>query len=87
MAISHIETTISQGGVRVRYANDLDSAKATEWIDVRTLAPNLKMGSGTRVSDPESHSLAGLRVAALLHARDELNAEIQRLAEIVRRNF
>jgi hypothetical protein len=80
-----VETTISATAIHVRYADNADAAKATEWIDVQVKLSNLKLPSGTVVKDPESHLLAGLRLTALLYAREEANAEIQRLSQTVSR--
>jgi hypothetical protein len=86
MALAHIETSVSQAAVRVRYSDSIDATKAKEWIDVCVKFSDLAMPSGAKVSEPEAHSLAGLRLTALLHVRAELNAEIQRLAQIANRN-
>jgi hypothetical protein len=83
--LTPVETTVSATAIRVRYADHADASKATEWIDVQVKLSDLKLLSGTKITNPDTHPLAGLRLTALLHAREVANAEIQRLAEIVRR--
>lgn len=87
MPLAPVETTVSATAVHVRYADHADASKATEWIDVKVKLSDLKLLSGTKVANPETHPLAGLRLAALLHAREVADAEIQRLAEIVNRTI
>ncbi len=86
MALTHTETAISNAAVRVRYADSSEPTKAAEWIDVCVKTSDWKLPSGKRVSDPEIHTLAGLRLIALLHVRNVLDAEIQRLSQRASRN-
>lgn len=83
--MKHISTTVSETAIHVRYANDPDPAKATEWIDTQVTLPNAKLPSGTTLAEPDAHRLAGLRLVALLHARDAASEEIQRLSQIANR--
>ena len=86
MAVSFVKTRFSEIAVRVRYADKQDPKLATEWIDVCVNYGDLRLPSGTAISDPEVHNLAGLQASALLHVRDVLNAEIQRLVEKAHRS-
>jgi hypothetical protein len=71
--MQHVETTISQHAIRVRYADAVNPADAEQWIDLR-----VKM-SAAKVTEPEIQCLAELRVAALDHALQLIQAEIRRL--------
>lgn len=83
--MKHVATKVSETAIHVRYADHADPAQATEWIDTQVLLTNAKLPSGTTLKDPPSHALAGLRLVALLHARDAADAEIQRLSQVVNR--
>jgi hypothetical protein len=83
--MKHVATMISETAIHVRYADNPDPQKATEWIDTQVTLQHAKMPSGKLLKDLEGHYLAGLRLVALLHARDTASAEIQRLSQILGR--
>jgi hypothetical protein len=83
MPLAHVETKILANAIHVRYADNPDPTRATEWLDAQVTMPNAKMPSGTVLKDPEGHYLAGLRLVALLYARSTADAEIQRLQGIL----
>jgi hypothetical protein len=81
MALDFIETTITKTNVHLRYADNTDPTKVVELMDFQFLLASLKQpnGGGTTLGDPELQYLLEIRAAVLLHARDAINAEIQRL--------
>ena len=86
MALKLIETTVLETTVRMRYADDVDPAKATQWIDFQVPLAELQSPNGrVELGDPESRYLAEIRLAALRHARDVIGAETQRLSNLAGR--
>jgi hypothetical protein len=81
-----IETIVSETSVRMRYADDADPAKATQWIDFQVPLSDLKSpDQHNPLGDIESRFLAELRLVALRHAREVIGAETQRLSGLVGR--
>jgi hypothetical protein len=80
--MKHTATTIFETGISIRFSDATDATKANEWIDLRVKTEDLKLASGTVISQPETQSLAVLKVAALLHAREAIEAEIERLRNL-----
>jgi len=85
MAIKLVETAIRPTTIRLRYADADDPAAATEWIDLHFAAKDLKNPkSGNPLGNLEPRYLLEIQAAALHHARDIMEAEIQRLNEVMR---
>ena len=80
-----IETTISETTVRMRYADDADPAKATEWVDFQAKNQDLKLPNGTTLTKPEPHPFAALKLAALRHVLGVVDAEIARIRDQLNR--
>lgn len=85
MALKHVETTVGETTIQMRYADHPDPAKATEWFDFQVKIADLRMVSGTPVKDLESHYLAVVRQVALRYVRDVIGEETQRLATLAGR--
>lgn len=85
--MEHIETTISAATIRMRYANDPDPVRATEWFAFEVPVGSLKLpvegGPEPALGDPESRHLAAIRLAALRYVRDAIGDETRRLAHLV----
>jgi hypothetical protein len=87
MALTLVETTISAATIRMRFADQADAAKATEWIDYQVKLEDLKHASGTKIPSPmEHHFLGVLQAAAIRHVREAVSVEIQHLANLADRN-
>jgi hypothetical protein len=71
--MQHVETTISQHAIHVRYADAANPADAEQLIDVQ-----VKL-SAAKIVEPELQYLAELRVAALGHVLQLIQGEIRRL--------
>jgi hypothetical protein len=84
-----IETTVLETTIRMRYADDADPAKATQWIDFQVNLADLVLPDAPdqKLGDLESHYLAVIRQAALRYARDTIGAETQRLARLASQKF
>ncbi len=84
-----IETKISKTSVHMRYANNPDPAKATQWIDFQIPIEGLTLpgpsGGDYPLGDHESRFLGSIQQAALRHARELISAETQALASRVGR--
>jgi hypothetical protein len=82
-----IETTILETTVRMRYADNADPAKATQWVDFQVSLSDLRNPSGQDLAlgDPEVCFVAEVRRSALRHVRDVIGAETQRLATVAGR--
>jgi hypothetical protein len=81
-----IETKILETTVRMRYADDADPAKASQWIDFQVpLAELLSPNGRVELGDPESRYLAEIRLVALRYVRDAIGAETQRLSSLADR--
>ena len=81
-----IETKISKTSVHMRYANNLDPAKATQWIDFQVPFDGLTLPAANGdypLGDPESRFLGSIQQAALRYVRDVIGAETQGLASRV----
>jgi hypothetical protein len=74
-----IETTISEKSVRMRYADNSDPIKATEWIDVQVPVSGLKTSADNAVGDPQIKRLAIIQRAALRYVQEILSGESQGL--------
>ena len=83
-----IETTVTATAVHMRYANDLDPAKATQWVDFQVPIDAVWQAvgpPGTPSIDPELQGLGEVRLAALRHARGVIGDETRRLSELLDR--
>ena len=80
--MKHIETTISETTIRMRLADNADPAQASESIELRFALKPLMFDKDNRLGDPELRYLLATHQAALHRARDAINAEIQRLADL-----
>ena len=81
-----IETTVLEKMVRMRYADNVDPVKATQWIDFQVPLALLELPSVNGdhpLGDPESRYLGSIQQAALRYARDLIGAETQALADRV----
>jgi hypothetical protein len=67
----------------MRYADNPDPNVATSRMDLRFPLTALKQPNtgGKALDDPELQYLLEIEAAALLHARDAIDAEIRRLRE------
>jgi hypothetical protein len=81
MALIHVETRISGTAVHIRYADTVDPTKATEWVDVRVHNGDLKLPSGTVISEVEFQHVAAVKLAALRHVLGAIETEIARLRD------
>ena len=81
MPMQLIETTVLTSSVRMRYADNADATKATEWIDFQVPLGLLAEGE-PKIDDPELNFLAEIRLAALRRVRDVIGAETQRLSRL-----
>jgi hypothetical protein len=79
-----VETTVTATSVRMRFADDMDPAKATIWIDFQVPLSELRHPTNEQKSlgDPELQFLAEVRLAALRFVRGTIAGETQRLAEL-----
>jgi hypothetical protein len=85
--MEHVETTILATTIRMRYANDPDRAKATEWFEFEVpIAPlSLPSASGDiALGELRTRLLASVELATLRYVRDAIGAETQRLAGLGR---
>src|SRR5262245_56740203 len=77
-----IETTISGKSVRMRYADDPNPEKATQWFEFQVLVEAIGNSSGgpnQPIPEFGLEYLAQLHRGAILRARDTLDDELQRL--------
>lgn len=82
-----VETKILEKHVHMRYADNDDPAKATEWVDIQVPIASLKLpapsGIEIALGNPETRLLSTIKQAALRYARDEIiGVETQRLASV-----
>jgi hypothetical protein len=78
-----IETIVTTTSVRMRYADNADAAKASQWVDFQVPLADLKHPENQLEMNPEkleSQLLAEIHQAALRCARDALNNEMRRLS-------
>jgi hypothetical protein len=82
--MEHIETTIYPDSVWVRYANDADPDQATTWFEAQVPVDDSRHPAAADVAlgDLERRYLLEVRAAVLVHMRDTINAEIQRLGQM-----
>jgi hypothetical protein len=86
MTMTLVETTILSATIRMRYADNADPAKATEWIDIQTALPGLMNRHGHPLGkEPDLYFLAEVRLAALRFAQEAIDAETRRLANLADR--
>jgi len=85
MAMKLIETTVSGSALRMRYADDADATKASEWVDFQVRLSHMEREPGKTIADPELLFLAELRRAALEHVQSAIGAEIRRLQALANR--
>jgi hypothetical protein len=83
MALKLIETTISPTAVRLRYADNSDPTKATQWMDIQAPIAELMepRREQAKLGEAELQYLAELHRAVLQYGRHVINGEIQRLAK------
>jgi hypothetical protein len=66
--------------IRMRFADNADPTRATQWIDFQLPPTILKApGQNEPLGDPETRYVAEIRLAALRHVRDVIGDETQRL--------
>ena len=80
-----VETKVTSASVHMRYADNLDPSKATQWVDFQVpidavWAPDGP--PGTPSIDPERQGLGEIRLAALRHARGVIGDETRRISEL-----
>ncbi|MGA8689318.1 MAG: hypothetical protein WB662_05230 [Methyloceanibacter sp.] len=88
MAMKHIQTTIGETTIHIRYASDPDAAKATEWLEFQVPIEPLTVpaaGGDFPLGDLQLRHLATIRLAALRYVRDAIGEETQRLSSLDRR--
>lgn len=89
MSMKLIETKIYPNAVQVRYADNSDPEKATEWCEFRLALAGLThpfvQGQPRPLGPPENNFVSEVQLAALRHMRDAIGAEIQRLSELIGR--
>jgi hypothetical protein len=74
-----VSTTISETYADVRLADDSDSAKAAEWIEIRVPLASLKIDDAHVLKHPQSRRLGGLQRAALAHVQSVIGGQIEAL--------
>ena len=72
-----LQTSVSATSIRMRFANDADPTKASQWVDFQVPLDQLGL------SDLERQLLAELRLAALRHARGVIGDEVRRISELL----
>jgi hypothetical protein len=75
-----IETTILEATVRMRYADD--PTDPTQWLDFQVKNQNLKLPSGTVITERDAQYLSALKLAALRYVLGAVTAEIDRLRDL-----
>ena len=89
MALQLVETKILPDAIQLRYADDPDSAVASEWCEFRVrlagLTHPLVQGQPRTLGDPDAQFLAEVRLAALRYMRDVIGEETQRLSMLIGR--
>lgn len=86
-AMKLIETTVLESSVQMRFADDADREKASEWIEIRVPTDSLRdpFAGASPLGDLDKRLLAEVRLVALRYARDVIGDETQRLSELVNR--
>jgi hypothetical protein len=80
-----IETKILGTTIRMRYADNADPLKATQWLDFQVPLADLSLPAVDTeypLGDPEKRYLGSIRQAALRYVRNVIAAETQRLASL-----
>lgn len=82
--MKRVETKISETSIRLRYADNADPMKASEWMDFQFSIADLHRPNtgGTALGHLENRFLEELIGAVLLHAKDAIDAEIRNLRDI-----
>jgi len=81
-----IETKISETSIRMRYADDADPVKASQWIDFQIPIADLEgPDKQNPLGDIECRYLAELRLVALRNVRDVIGDETRRLSGLADR--
>jgi hypothetical protein len=79
-----IETTILETTVRMRYADNADPAKATQWIEFQVPNSELKEGieahRQSHLGSLATRKLGAIQEAALAYVQDVVGAEIRAVA-------
>jgi hypothetical protein len=90
MPLQHVETTISETTIRIRYADHSDPAQATNWfafevpIGPDLMLPNHTGGRDIALGELPTRLFASIQLAALRYVRDAIGEETQRLAGLAR---
>lgn len=78
-----VETKISENAVHMRYADNPDTTKVTQWVDFQVPLADLKYvdhGIERQLGKLEDRYFVEIQLAALRYARDAIGAETQRLS-------
>ena len=80
-----IQTTISEISVRLRYADNEDAAKATQWMDFQFPLSDLRNTEDPtrQARQPSVQFLAEVQRSALRRARDVIGEETKRLVTLL----
>jgi hypothetical protein len=88
MSLQHIETTISETTIRMRYADHNDPAQATQWFAFEVpIGPGLTLpthGGDVALGALPTRLFASIQLAVLRYVRDAIGEETQRLAGLAR---
>lgn len=80
------ETSVTETAIRMRFADDVDPAKATQWLDFQVpLAGLLHPNNQVELVQPDLQFLGEVRRAALAYARGIIADETQRIAALLDR--
>jgi hypothetical protein len=86
--MQHIETTISDTAIRMRFADHADPAQAKEWFAFEVpIGSKLTLPSHSGdipLGELPTRLLASIQLAALRYVRDLIGEETQRLASLGR---
>jgi hypothetical protein len=78
-----VETKISETAIYMRYADNPDTTRATQWIDFQIPLDGLKVPGrgGERVlGNIEDQYFGSIHLAALRQVRETITAETQRIS-------
>lgn len=88
MPLQHVETTISETTIRIRYADHHDPAQATQWFAFEVpIGPGLTLPTHSgdiALGAISTRLFASIQLAALRSVRDLIGEETQRLASLAR---
>ena len=80
-----VETKISETSVRLRYADNADPAKATQWMDFQFPLGDLLNSEKKPFADLQLEFLVEVQRGVLRQARDLVGAEMKRIADLAGR--